>query len=153
ARLLIAGDGSLRPNLQAQIDGLGLADRCRLLGHVDKVALLHHALDVFVQSSIYEGTSNAILEAMAFESPIVATDAGGTTELVRDGIEALVVPCGDGPALTRALETAVGDLAAARRRAVAGRRRVETELSFDARRRRVERIYDDLAARFLRRPP
>ena len=123
ARLLIAGDGSLRANLQAQIDNLGLADRCRLLGQVDEVARLHHAFDLFVQSSVYEGTPNAILEAMAFESPIVATAAGGTTELVRDGVEALIVPCGDRAALTRALLTALSDF----RQLAVGQRRPGVE--------------------------
>jgi glycosyltransferase involved in cell wall biosynthesis len=150
ARLLIAGDGSLRSNLQRQIDELDLGDRCRLLGQVNDVALLHHTFDLFVQSSVYEGTPNAVLEAMALESSIVATNAGGTAELARDGIEALIVPAGDAAALERALLAAIGDTAQNRQRAVAARRRVETELSFDSRLRRVERIYDDLARRFIR---
>src|SRR5262249_5370230 len=61
ARLLIAGDGSLRSDLQAKINSLSLEERCRLLGHVDDVGLLHHVFDIFVQSSIYEGTPNALL--------------------------------------------------------------------------------------------
>ena len=83
ARLLIAGDGSLRAVLQAQIERLGLQHQCRLLGHVDDVRQLHHALDLFAQASVYEGTPNSVLEAMALETAIVATDAGGTAELAR----------------------------------------------------------------------
>ena len=147
AHLVIAGDGSLRAALQAHIERLGLRQRCRLLGHVDDVPLLHHALDLFVQASNYEGTPNAVLEAMALESPIVATDAGGTAEIARHGIEALIVPFDDEQALTAALLEAIRDTDATAERARAARRRVETELSFDTRLRKVEAIYDRLAAR------
>jgi glycosyltransferase involved in cell wall biosynthesis len=145
ARLVIAGDGSLRQQLAAHIDRLGLQQRCQLLGHVDDITLLHHALDLFVQASVYEGTPNSVLEAMALETPIVATDAGGTAELARDGQEALIVPFKNRAALTGALLAALDNREATRARATAARRRVETESSFDTRRRRVEDIYDQLA--------
>jgi len=151
ARLVIAGDGSLRGSLQAHIDMLGLQERCRLLGHVDDVPLLHHAFDLYVQSSHYEGTPNAVLEAMALESPIVATDAGGTAEVARHGIEGLIVPVKDEQALTTALLAAIGDKEAMTSRVCAARRRVETELSFDTRLRKVEALYDALAVRAGRR--
>jgi glycosyltransferase involved in cell wall biosynthesis len=149
ARLLIAGEGSLREALSAQIDRLGIGASCRLLGHVRDVPLFHHALDLFVQSSSYEGTPNVVLEAMAFETPIVATNAGGTAEIARDGLEALIVPIRDDAALDRALRSALTDRSAVRRRVVAARQRVEGELSFDSRLRRIESLYDELAAHFI----
>jgi glycosyltransferase involved in cell wall biosynthesis len=148
ARLLIAGDGPLRSALASQIADSGLADSCRLLGHVDDVRLLHDALDVFVQSSDYEGTPNSVLEAMALETPIVATDAGGTAELARHDIEALIVPAMDAPALAHALRGVLSDPASAAERTAAARRRIMTELSFEHRMQQVDRIYDELAARF-----
>jgi glycosyltransferase involved in cell wall biosynthesis len=63
----------------------------------------------------------------------------------------LIVPCGDPAALACALLATLDDTAQTWRRASAARRRVETDLSFDTRLRRVERIYDDLATRFLLR--
>ena len=63
----------------------------KLLGLIDNVPLLHHALDVYVQSSDAEGTANSVLEALALETPLVATDVGGTTEVARHGCEALIV--------------------------------------------------------------
>ena len=147
AQLLIAGDGSMRDSLQAHIEGLGLRQRCRLLGHVDDVPLLHHTFDLFAQSSNYEGPPNAVLEAMALESPIVATDAGGTAEVARHGIEALIVSCSDERALTAALLEAVRHTDATSGRVRAARHRVETDLSFDARLRKVEAVYDRLAGR------
>ena len=151
ARLLIAGDGSLRSELQAHIERRGLGKSCTLLGHVDDVKTLHHAFDLFVQSSVYEGTPNAVLEAMALETPIVATAAGGTAELARHGREALIVPFNDQVALRDAILTAIRDPHATEQRRVMARRRVETELSFGTRMRKVEAIYDALAMRFI--PP
>ncbi len=146
AVLVIAGDGSLRGDLDALVGELGLADAVRLLGHRDDVPLVHHALDLFVQSSIYEGTPNAVLEAMAFETPVVATDVGGTAELAEDGVHALIVPPSDQGRLSGAMARAMADPAATAARAAAARRRVETELSFATRMQRLEAIYDELAA-------
>lgn len=144
AHLVIAGDGSLREQLVAQIATLGLTDRVILTGHRSDVARLHDAFDLFVQSSDYEGTPNAVLEAMALETPIVATDVGGTRDIARPNLEALIVPAGDRPALERAVAEALGDPTAARARADAARRRVETDLSFARRVARVEAIYERL---------
>lgn len=153
ARLLIAGDGSARQQLDAQVERLGLRGVCRILGHVDDVPTLHHAFDLFVQSSIYEGTPNAVLEAMALESPIVATDAGGTAELARDGLEGLIVPYSDTDALVHALLRAIRSHEETKTRVQAARRRVETELSFATRLKRIEAIYDELAERLIGRKP
>lgn len=146
--LVIAGDGSARAALDAQAQATGLGARVRMLGHQVDIARVHHALDLFVQSSDYEGTPNAVLEAMAFENPIVATAAGGTAEIARDGQEAWIVPCGDGAALESALRAALADPATARMRAAAARRRVEGELSFASRMARVEAMYEALVARY-----
>ena len=140
--LLIAGEGSVRPQLEAEAARLGLGDSCRLLGHCDDVAIVHHAMDVFVQSSQYEGTPNAVLEAMAFESPIVATSAGGTAELALDGVHGLIIPIHDVDALIAATQRVLADPAAASARVRAARERVEGDLSFATRMQRVESIDD-----------
>ena len=143
-RLVIAGDGSQLAGLRTQASTLGISDRCVFTGHRQDVADLHQAFDLFVQSSEYEGTPNAVLEAMAMETPLVATDVGGTGELAADGQHGLLVPAHDVPALTRAVEHALQDPDAARARARAARQRVETELSFAIRTRRLEDIYVEL---------
>ncbi|MCC7044041.1 MAG: glycosyltransferase [Acidobacteria bacterium] len=143
-RLVIAGDGSQLAGLKAQAATLGISDRCVFTGHRQDVADLHQAFDLFVQSSEYEGTPNAVLEAMAMETPLVATDVGGTGELAADGKHGWLVRAHDVPALTRAVEEALQDPAAARTRARAARQRVETELSFAIRTRRLEDIYVEL---------
>src|SRR5579862_137424 len=116
--LVIAGDGSLKSELQSLIDQLGLSARCHLAGHRTDVVELHHAFDLLVQSSEYEGTPNAVLEAMAMETPVIATDVGGTAELLRHDVDGLIVPKHQVAALIEAIESVLSDPAAARMRAV-----------------------------------
>lgn len=143
-RLLVVGGGSLRSELQTLIDEFGIASQARLLGHYQDINELHHAFDVFVQSSEYEGTPNAVLEAMALETPLVATDVGGTRELADDGVHALIVPNHDAGALTRAIQAVFADRPAALTRVRAARQRIESALSFEVRTRRLEAIYEAL---------
>src|SRR5207237_1102669 len=125
---------------------LNLQNRCTLVGHVTDVVPAYHAFDLFVQSSDYEGTPNAVLEAMALETPIVATDVGGTAELVDDGVHGCVVPPRDVTRLSEAIESLLMDRTRAQIMAARARRRVESELSFESRVRRVEAIYEEIAA-------
>jgi len=143
-RLFIVGDGSQRDSLNEQIQTLGLTESCTLVGHTNDVRPSHHAFDLFVQSSDYEGTPNAVLEAMALETPIVATDAGGTAELVHDGVHGRIVPTGRVDRLIHSIQEALADTGAWRRMADRARLRVEGELSFEARVRKVEGIYCEM---------
>jgi glycosyltransferase involved in cell wall biosynthesis len=146
-RLVIVGDGRLRAGLERQASDLGLNGTCRFLGHRQDIADLHNAFDLFVQSSEYEGTPNAVLEAMAMETPIVATDVGGTRELAEPDVHALIVPRPETPLLAASIVRALADAEGRLSRAAAARRRVETELSFETRTRRLEALYQDLVAR------
>jgi len=142
--LVIAGDGSLRKELDQHRHALGIADGVTFTGHVADIVELHHAFDLFVQSSDYEGTPNSVLEAMAMETPIVATEAGGTAELVHDGIHGRIVPVGRVDKLMNAISAALLDPAATLRMTTRARQRVEGELSFETRVRKVEGIYREL---------
>jgi glycosyltransferase involved in cell wall biosynthesis len=145
--LLIVGDGSERPRLEMLAVRLGAATACCFLGHRDDIIDLHYAFDLLVQSSDYEGTPNAVLEAMAMETPIVATEVGGTRELVHDRVHALLTPAGDAKALAEAIEATLSYPGVTAQRVAAARRRVEAELSFEARQRALETVYLELAAK------
>jgi glycosyltransferase involved in cell wall biosynthesis len=149
-RLVIAGDGSLRAALETHARRLGVAADCRFLGHRTDIVNLHQAFDLFVQSSEYEGTPNAVLEAMAMETPLVATDVGGTSELAFPGEHGVIVPPGDEAALRAGIGMVLADPAAARDRAAAARLRIERDLSFAERTRRLEEVYLTLARGGLR---
>jgi glycosyltransferase involved in cell wall biosynthesis len=153
-RLIIAGDGSLRSPLEKQVARLFPDGRCQLLGHRTDVDALHHGMDLLVQSSDYEGTPNVVLEAMAFGTPVVATSVGGTDEIVRDGVDGLLLPSGSPERLAASIEKAIADPDGRQARARAARLRVERELSFDARQNKLEAVYEELAGerRFDERP-
>jgi glycosyltransferase involved in cell wall biosynthesis len=143
-RVLIVGEGSCRDGLETQARALGIAERVTMTGLRSDVLDLLHAVDVFVQTSDTEGVPNAVLEAMATEVAVVATDVGGTSEVLTDGVHGLLVPRGDVDALTAAVERTRRELEPTSRRIRAARERVERELSFDARMARIEGIYVDL---------
>jgi glycosyltransferase involved in cell wall biosynthesis len=145
AVLLIAGSGSEEATLRDLARQRGLNAACRLPGHRADVIAVLHAIDLYVQSSDYEGTPNSILEAMAMELPIVATTAGGTDQLVRDAVDAILIPPGDAGPIADAMLQAWADPVAAAERVRSARRRVETDLSFAARMRKLESIYNELA--------
>jgi len=86
AHLSIAGDGNLTQELQKQAVELGLSDRISFLSRVepDELAKLYRESDLFVMSSLHEGMSNAMLEAMASGLPIVTANCEGVEELITD---------------------------------------------------------------------
>jgi len=143
---VIVGEVSLDDRLQQLVHGLGLEDHLSLLGRRSDMPEVLAAFDVFVLSSHDEGMSNAILEAMAMEKPVVATDVGGTGEVVRHGNSGLLVP----PKDPDALATAIGEIVSEPSRAVEmgrlGRRLVEDGFSAHAMVRQMERLYLDLMA-------
>jgi sugar transferase (PEP-CTERM/EpsH1 system associated) len=147
ADLLLAGDGPLRDSLVQRASALGITGHVRFLGHRGDVETALAALDVFVLSSVSEGLSNTILEAMATRLPVVATRVGGADELVDDGVTGILVPAGDPEALSAALGQVLRDPELARTMGHAGRRRVEASFDLATMVRQYEALYRDLAAR------
>lgn len=147
--LLLVGNplGVSPDDLRAQADATGLQGRFDLLGRVERPAWTLPAFDVFVNCSAFEGTSNAIIEAMAARIPVVATAVGGTPELVEDGVHGLLVPPQDVPALAGAIERLLSDPALAQRFGEAGRAKVEARHTHAA----MIAAYQDLYRRAAQR--
>lgn len=122
----IIGDGPERQRLLYTIEDLGLQDCVRLAGRLPPEAVRQRlqAADAFLLSSLSEGLSNAALEAMACELPVVSTDVGGMREAIRDGVEGLLTPPRDPMALAQALEQLWRDPDLRARLGAAGRQRV-----------------------------
>ena len=92
SRLILAGDGSLRPRIEAAIRNAGIAASVDVLGEIDYPESVYSNLDIYVQpSTIAEGTSNSIIEAMASGLPVIATDSGGNREVIIEGETGLLV--------------------------------------------------------------
>jgi glycosyltransferase involved in cell wall biosynthesis len=97
-------EGNATPQLKRIIEEGGLQELISFPGEVDDVRPYLHAADVFVLSSLAEGLSNALLEAMSSGLPVVATDVSGSQDLVRTDDTGVLVPPGDVPSLARAIE-------------------------------------------------
>lgn len=131
--LLVGNPLGVSPEeLRAQANDRGLKDRFHLLGRVERPAHTLPAFDIFVNCSAFEGTSNAIIEAMAARIPIVATAVGGTPELIEHERHGLLVPAMNVPALSEALDRMLSDLELRQQYGRAGRAKVEAEHTHEA---------------------
>jgi glycosyltransferase involved in cell wall biosynthesis len=132
--------------LEAQARELGIADAVRFLGRRHDVMDVLGASDVTLLSSHNENLPLAVLEYMESGTPIVTTDAGGTPELVDDGVHGLVVPRGDAGAMAAALVRTLEDPGAAATRADAARERRRRAFTWDVIGRDVEAVYREALA-------
>lgn len=147
ARLWIVGPGADQEALERQARELGLADSVRFLGFQRNPFAFMAAADLFVLSSRWEGFANVVTEAMACGAPVVSTDCPhGPGEIIQDGVNGLLVPPEDAPALAEAMVRMLEDPALRERLAAAGRVRAQR---FHARRIAAEygELFLDAAGR------
>ena len=111
------------------------------IGHQRDVPAALAAMDLFVLPSLWEGMPLTVLEAMRAGVAVVASDADGTAEVVRDGETGRLVPKGNGPALTAAIRDLLGDPLTRRRFAAAGADFVTTRFNAGSLARRTEALY------------
>jgi glycosyltransferase involved in cell wall biosynthesis len=108
ARLAILGQGSMHARIEAEIVRLGLSGDVALLGFQHNPFAYMSKADAFVLASEFEGLPNVLVQAMAFGTPIVATDCkSGPSEILCGGRYGTLVPVGDARALTQGLERAL----------------------------------------------
>ena len=135
---LIAGDGELRGELEAQIRARGLQGHIRLLGWRRDLEDIYAATDVFLLTSRNEGTPVALIEAMASAVPGVSTDVGGVKDVITSSEVGVRAPFGDVDALTAAAARLLADHQGRRAMGERARARVLHQYSLD-------RLVDDLA--------
>lgn len=151
-RLVMIGDGSLRPEVERILGEAGLLGQAWLPGGRDDVAALMRGFDVFVLPSLNEGISNTILEAMASGLPTVATSVGGNGELVQEGETGFLVPRSDPPAMAAALRRYWTNASLRRVHGQAARERVEREFSLAVMVEKYTAVYDRLVSDSGRHP-
>lgn len=123
----IAGDGSQRDLIVAQIEKLKLEKVCELVGVYSTArerSLFMQSMDVFVLPSRTEGTPNSIIEAMAHGRPVIATNVGGIPDIVTEEV-GILVPAGDTKALGEAMSRLAGDPELRKRMGHAARKNYE----------------------------
>ncbi|HEX8475841.1 MAG TPA: glycosyltransferase family 4 protein [Pyrinomonadaceae bacterium] len=125
-RLRLVGDGPMRESLESDVVARGLGEHVVFEGWLnqDKVRELYRRADVFALASFAEGVPVVLMEAMSMEIPSVATRINGVPELIRDGIDGLLVAPSDVDELADAISSLMDDAALRRRLGEAGRRRV-----------------------------
>lgn len=144
--VVIAGDGAMRAQLEAQAAALGITAHICFTGfRRDILALMQH-FEIFVFSSYLEGLGTAILDAMALGKPVVATHAGGIPEAVEDGVTGLLVPPCDPQALADALGYLLRHPAQGEMFGAAGRKRVEQHFTAEQMAYRTLQAYERILA-------
>jgi glycosyltransferase involved in cell wall biosynthesis len=141
SHLVIVGDGPERAALEQRARELGVPGRIHFLGRRDDARALLPVFDVYVNSSITEGISLTILEAMAAELPLVVTRVGGTPEIVAEGENGYLVPARVPEAIARAVGALAADSDRRRRFGVVGRRRVESAFTLERMTKQYAALY------------
>lgn len=142
--LLIAGSGPEESNLRKLVEDLNLADRVCFMGERRDVPELLQAMDVFVLSSIAEGISNTILEAMASGLPVVATNVGGNGELVVHGQSGALFDPEDAPRLAAVLSKYANIPETLDAYGRSARKRAEERFSLSRMTTEYERLYNEM---------
>jgi glycosyltransferase involved in cell wall biosynthesis len=130
ATLVIAGEGSQRAALLREAAALGIAESVRSLGLVGDVPGVLAGTDVYVNAAWAEAFPYSVIEAMAAELPIVATDVGGTREAIEDGVTGRLVAPFDAGGLAGAILDLLSDRERAERMAAAARARMQERFTF-----------------------
>ncbi len=130
-RLVLVGDGELKPEVEAILAAADARALAWLAGERADVPALMRALDLFVLPSRAEGVSNTVLEAMASGLAVVATRVGANAELIEAGCTGELVPAADAAALAQALAAYLDDPARIARQGAAGRARAEACFSLE----------------------
>ena len=143
-KFILVGDGPLRPRYEEVARGLRIDGSVFFLGKRTDVPNIISNLNVSVLSSTSEGLSNVILESMAVGKPVVATNVGGSKEMIKDGITGYLVP----PADPQSMANAILDLLRNPEKAVAmgemGRKEVEEKFTVETMVKKYEELYFSL---------
>jgi len=143
-RLRIVGDGPIRSALEQQRARLGIEETVEMLGARDDVPALLRNADLFVLPSSTEGLPMTIIEAMASALPVVATRVGGVPELVKPGVNGLLVPPQDPDALASALRKLIEDSRLRHDMGAAGRRFAEENFDIRVTAQKHENLFIEL---------
>ena len=143
-RGLLIGDGPVFAQLQDSLQRHGLENRVCLTGYRSDARLLAQCLDLFVLTSFSEGTSMALLEAMAAGVPVAVTEVGGNPEVVLNNETGWTVPSGSVGEFTQVIIEAAREPLRRRQMGVAGRRRFESHYSMSNMLDSYRELYESL---------
>jgi len=140
-KLLLVGDGELRPDIKKIVKEKQLEQNIHFLGLRQDISELLSACDIFILSSDWEGVPMTILESMAAGKPVIATAVGGVPELVEDSITGLLVPPQDIQALSKAMVKLANDSSLREEMGKEGRKRALERFDINLIARQYEELY------------
>ncbi len=146
-KLFLAGKGPLYNDIKALIDSLGLSEKAILLGYYEDLYGLLNALDLYILSSHLESAPLGVMEAMAAELPVIATNAGGTGEIIVDGKDGYLVPPRDSKKMAEAIIRVINNPKEAKEVAKRGKEKIYNYYSFDRMVQDYKNLYLELVAR------
>ncbi|GHT18285.1 glycosyl transferase [Planctomycetales bacterium] len=146
AGLVLFGEGFLQESLQTKAAQLGVTEAVSFAGFTNELDRFMPYFDIFVQSSYTEGLPNVLLEAMAARTAVVATEVGGTNEVVVEGETGLMVPSGNAEILADAVQKVLQDDMLRKSMGQQGRKRVEDHFTFEAQAAAYWDLFQQMAA-------
>ena len=141
---LVAGEGEELAVLQEEALNLGIQENVKFLGFREDVPSLLRAMDVFLLPSLSEGLPLSVLEALALQKPVVASDVGGIPEVVEDGITGYLVPPKNPQALADKILLLLRNPQLAAEFGKEGRKSVEQAFSLEHMIQEYQSLYEEL---------
>jgi glycosyltransferase involved in cell wall biosynthesis len=146
ARLLLAGQGPCRSQLESLARDLGAADAVIFAGFVEEIAQVYRALDAFVFPSLAEPLGTSLLAAMGWGLPVVGVASGGVPEYVEDGVSGLLVERAEHELIAAAMVRVLGETGLAARLGLGARARIASRLTVDHMVDQTVEVYRELVA-------
>jgi glycosyltransferase involved in cell wall biosynthesis len=147
ARLLLVGEGNLREHIEVFRQHHDFGRRLFLAGFQPNIADFMNAFDLLVLPSLWEGFGYVLVEAMAAGKPVIATNTSSMPEIVRDGVDGLLVPPGDVQALSQAIARLLQNPQLAKQMGENGKKRVEEKFTKERMIEEIEALFASLIRR------
>ncbi|MFI0460367.1 MAG: glycosyltransferase family 4 protein, partial [Candidatus Thiodiazotropha endolucinida] len=142
---LIVGVGPEEERLRALANELGISARVIFSGYRNDMVDIYNGIDLVVQSSNTEGMPNVVLESLLMGVPVIATNVGGTAQIVQHNVNGVLIESEDLSALENALEEYTNNVAKHNEMALIGRKHVIENFNQDARVKKLFSVYERLA--------
>lgn len=143
-KFVLIGIGSDQEKLQKLARENSISDSVIFTGYRSDMQSIYNSLDLVVQSSFTEGMPNVILESLLMETPVIATDVGGTSEIVEDNTTGILIKPGDFRTISIKIEQYLKNTNFFHKITEIGNKRVKEEFNFHWRTKKLSKLYDGL---------